>query len=73
MLRALDYWRAFTRDPRLDEALDLVTRKRRQGTWTLQAKHTGETWFDMERPGTPSRWNTLRALRVIDWSQRMSG
>jgi hypothetical protein len=73
VLRALDYWRAFTWDPRLDEALDLVRRKRRQGTWTLQAKHTGDTWFDMERPGTPSRWNTLRALRVIDWAERVSG
>jgi hypothetical protein len=73
VLRALDYWRAFEWDARLDEALDLVHRKRRQGTWTLQAKHTGETWFDMERPGTPSRWNTLRALRVIDWAERVSG
>ena len=73
VLRALDYWRAFERDPRLDEALDLVHRKRRHGTWTLQAKPSGETWFDMERPGTPSRWNTLRALRVIDWAERVSG
>lgn len=52
---------------------DLVHRKRRHSTWTLQAKHTGETWFDMESPGTPSRWNTLRALRVIDWTERVSG
>ena len=69
MLRALDYWRAFAWDPRLGEALDLLQRKRRHGTWTLQAKHPGLTWFDMERPGRPSRWNTLRALRVLDWAE----
>ncbi|MGB7981286.1 MAG: hypothetical protein WCF36_10915 [Candidatus Nanopelagicales bacterium] len=68
VLRALDYWRAFAWDRRLDEALDLVARKRRHGTWTLQNKHPGVTWFDMERPGTPSRWNTLRALRVMRWA-----
>lgn len=68
VLRALDYWRAFDRDPRLDEALDLVARKRRRSRWTLQNKHSGTTWFDMERPGAPSRWNTLRALRVQRWA-----
>ena len=72
MLRALDYWRAFTWDPRLGEAPDLVRRKRRHGTWTRQGKHTGETWFDMERPGTPSWWNTLRALRVVRWADSVS-
>lgn len=33
----------------------------------LQNKHSGETHFDMEKPGEPSRWNTLRALRVLRW------
>jgi hypothetical protein len=67
VLRALDYWRAFTWDPRLDEALDLVHRKRRHGT----PARPGSTWSD---PATPSRWNnTLRVLRVIDWTQRVSG
>jgi hypothetical protein len=74
VLRALDYWRAFAEwDPRLGNALDLVHSRRRNGTWTLQNKHAGQTWFDMERPGAPSRWNTLRALRVIDWADRASG
>ncbi len=73
VLRALDYWRACDWDPRLDEALDLVNRKCRHGTWTLQGKHSGETWIDMERPGAPSRWNTLRALRVVTWADSASG
>jgi hypothetical protein len=30
----------------------------------------GETNFDMERVGAPSRWNTLRALRVLDWREK---
>jgi hypothetical protein len=72
VLRALDYWRAFGWDPRLDDAIDLVVKKRRNGTWTLQGKHPGETWFDMERPGTPSRWNTLRALRVLRWADSVT-
>jgi hypothetical protein len=32
----------------------------------VQAKHSGQVHFDMEKTGTPSRWNTLRALRVLD-------
>ena len=34
--------------------------------WPLQAKHPGQTHFDMEAPGQPSRWNTPRALRVLE-------
>ena len=29
--------------------------------------YRGKTYFDMERVGAPSRWNTLRALRVLQW------
>jgi hypothetical protein len=73
VLRALDYWRAFDWDPRLADALDLVHRKRRRGIWTLQAKHSGQTWIDMEQPGKPSRWNTLRALRVLQYAEAANG
>jgi hypothetical protein len=40
------------------------------GRWPLGNPHTGEVHFDMEDgagAGTPSRWNTLRAFRVLDW------
>ena len=67
VLRALDYWRGHPWDDRLAEAVDLVRSKQRDGRWNLQNKHQGRTWFDMEQPGRPSRWNTLRALRVLRW------
>ena len=70
VLRALDYLAAsgVSRDSRLDDAVDLVRGKRRpDGTWPLQNKHSGRTFFEMETPGQPSRWNTLRAERVLRW------
>lgn len=68
ILRALDYFRLAgrPRDPRMDDALALLLRKRRKdGTWPLQAKHPGQVHLEMEEVGKPSRWNTLRALRVL--------
>ena len=70
ILRALDYFRATgaARDPRLAEAIDIVRRTRREdGRWTLQNRYRGKTYFEVERLGAPSRWNTLRALRVLEW------
>jgi hypothetical protein len=68
LLRALD-WFARTgrpRDPRLRPALEVLAQKRRaDGTWPLQHKHPGAVHFDMEVTGGPSRWNTLRAARVM--------
>ena len=38
------------------------------GRWPLQKVHEGETYFEMDDgEGKPSRWITLRALRVLDW------
>jgi hypothetical protein len=67
-LRALDHFRSagVAYDPRMQDALDVLLQKRRKdGSWPLQAKHPGQVHFDMETPGQPSRWNTLRALRVL--------
>jgi hypothetical protein len=69
VLRALDWFRYADRpyDPRMDDALELLRSKRRKdGTWPLQCRHPGESHFEMERTGGPSRWNTLRALRVLE-------
>jgi hypothetical protein len=33
----------------------------------LQNRYPGKTYFELERVGAPSRWNTLRALRVLKW------
>jgi hypothetical protein len=68
VLRALDYFRlaASRPDPRLAEAIDLVRSKQTpDGTWLLENPHRGAMHFAMdEGEGKPSRWNTLRALRV---------
>lgn len=70
ILRALDYFQ-FARvqyDPRMQEALDILQNKRRKdGAWPLQARHPGQTHFEMEKPGQSSRWNTLRALRIFNY------
>ena len=68
ILSALDYFQhSKTKwDPRMQPAIDILLKKRnKDGTWNVQAKHPGKTHFDMEKPGTPSRWNTLRALRIL--------
>jgi hypothetical protein len=68
ILRALDYfrWAGVGYDERMDDAVGVLLKKRKPyGTWPLQARHPGQTHFDMERAGAPSRWNTLRALRVL--------
>lgn len=68
VLRALDYFRAARSAPdgRMSDALEWLRAKRRaDGAWPLSAKHPGQVHFDMEPTGKPSRWNTLRALRVL--------
>lgn len=70
ILRALDYFQAVNapRDQRLGEAIDIVrSTQREDGRWTLQNRYRGKTYFELERLGAPSRWNTLRALRVLKW------
>ena len=67
ILRALDYFQSakLPWDDRLQVAVDILHKKRnRDGTWNVQAKHPGKQHFEMEKAGRPSRWNTLRALRV---------
>ena len=71
VLRCLDHFRAVGAepDPRLAEAISLVHAKRQpDGTWLLENTHRGAVHFTMEADdGAPSRWNTLRALRVLNW------
>jgi hypothetical protein len=70
ILRALDYFQATNApcDPRLADAIDIVrSSQRKDGRWPLQNSYKGKTYFELERLGAPSRWNTLRALRVLRW------
>src|SRR5438270_6569546 len=82
VLRGLEYLRAaeVTPDARVAEAIDVVRSKRdRDGRWSLENPHQSEMVnarvrdldLDMdEREGRPSRWDTLRAMRVLDWYER---
>lgn len=71
VLRGLEYLRRAGVDPdeRLGEAIDLVAAKRDDhGRWTLDTRHAGRMPVEMDADeGRPSRWNTLRALRVLSW------
>jgi hypothetical protein len=71
VLRALDYFRTVgdDPDPRMAEAVELVRSKEQpDGRWLLENTHCGAVHFAMEDgDGEPSRWNTLRALRVLSW------
>jgi hypothetical protein len=71
VLRALDHFRLAggAPDARLTEAIALVRGKQQaDGTWLLENTHPGAVPFVLEDgDGRPSRWNTLRALRVLRW------
>jgi hypothetical protein len=73
ILRALDHFQAVDapRDARLGEAIDVVRNAQSEdGRWVLHHAYKGKTHFELERVGSPSRWNTLRALRVLRWWDR---
>jgi hypothetical protein len=71
VLRALEYFSSAgdPPDPRVAEAVELLRTKRQpDGTWLLENTHPGNVHFTVDDgDGRPSRWNTLRALRVLDW------
>jgi hypothetical protein len=72
VLWGLDYLRRanIRLDERITEAIDLTARKRNaEERWPLENPHEGAVLFDMEDGASkPSHWNTLRALRVLNWS-----
>ncbi len=68
ILRALDCLRSLDRqyDQRLQDAIDvLISKRTKDGRWMLESPHKGHVHFQMEKVNRPSRWNTLRALRVL--------
>jgi hypothetical protein len=53
-------------DPRLHDAVALVLSKQDpQGRWKLEYGYHGKMWVDVEKKGKPSKWVTLRAMRVL--------
>ncbi len=73
-IRALDYFQGVKapRDERMQPAVSLLLEKRRgeDGLWVLNKPWPGRIHFPIEETGQPSRWNTLRALRVLKWWNR---
>ena len=71
ILRGLDYLRGaeVAPDERVAEAIDLVASKRGEdGRWLLDVRYPGVMPVELdEGEGEPSRWITLRALRVLEW------
>jgi hypothetical protein len=70
VLRALDHFQsvAAPRDERLTEAVALLRQRRHpDGRWYMRRRYRGKYYFKIERLGAASRWNTLRALRVLRW------
>jgi hypothetical protein len=71
VLRALDYLRhaGAAPDERVTDAIELVEQKRTvDGRWSLDVRHPNHMDFQMdEGEGEPSRWITLRAMRVLRW------
>jgi hypothetical protein len=74
VLRGLEYLRraGVAPDERMAEAIELVASKRdRDGRWPLEIRHPGRMLVETdEGEGRPSRWNTLRALRVLRWYEQ---
>jgi hypothetical protein len=67
ILRAMDYFQyaGIKWDDRMTEALAYLNKKRnKDGTWNVQAAHTGQVHVIMEKAGKSSKWNTLRMLRL---------
>lgn len=76
ILRGLDYLRdaGVARDPRMSEAVEILASKAdASGRWALGIVHPEEAVAEPGvAEGQPSRWNTLRALRVLDWYSQKS-
>jgi hypothetical protein len=53
-------------DQRLDEAIELVRSKQdEQGRWKMEYSYNGKMWADVEKKDEPSKWVTLRAMRML--------
>ena len=70
IIRCLDYFqeKKQQKDERMCDAMELLRNKQTSdGFWKLEVKFPAKIFFDMEKVGKESRWNTLRALRILKW------
>jgi hypothetical protein len=72
-IRALNYFQSSQARPdeRMSDAIELLMKKQTlDGRWLAYRPWAGRTFFELEATGQPSRWNTLRALRVLKWWEK---
>ncbi len=70
IIHCLDYFQEknIKKDDRMQDALHLLKNKQTaDGFWKLEHKYPAKVFFEMEKVGQPSLWNTLRALRILKW------
>jgi prenyltransferase/squalene oxidase-like repeat protein len=69
-LRALDFFQTIhaDHDDQISDAIELLKSKQQpNGRWLAYRRWPGRVFFELEKAGEDSRWNTLRALRVLKW------
>jgi len=69
-LRVLDYFQSIRadHDERMKNAIEYLKAKQLpNGRWPAYRRWPGRVFFELEKAGEDSRWNTLRALRVLKW------
>ena len=74
VLRGLEHFSEMNArwDDRLEDPVSVVrSRQGSTGRWKAQNKHSGKTYFELEPARQWSRMNTLRALRVLRWAERV--
>jgi len=72
-LCGLDYFQSIAepKDKRMQAAIQLLLdRQTPDGQWLMNQPWNGKVFFNIEETGQPGRWNTLRALRVLNWWQQ---
>lgn len=74
LLWGLDYLRRakVAHEMRLNDAISVLRGKQdSNGKWPLENTHPGKVFFEIDQgEGSPSRWNTLRALQALKWFER---
>ena len=73
IMRCLDYFQEknIKKDERMIDAVHLLMKKQTtEGFWKLEIKYPAKIFFEMEKVGKESRWNTLRALRILKWWEK---
>ena len=63
-----DHDKLLARRDKLERNLDILIKKQTaDGFWKMEHKYPAKVFFEIEKVGQPSRWNTLRALRILNW------